>query len=706
MKSDATKQGQGGTVADAGESEIASQVEKLDWQSIARLVLLSRAIDSVEETQLAPAGETKLQLSSAGHELAQIILGVALDHPCDAVTAYYRSRPLLLASGMTCHEAIAASLASAEGPSGGRDVGVVFNLPRREKATILPASGNVGAQFTPAAGWAQALRYRTEILGEEVCRGAVAVATGGDGSVATNGFWSALTIGTTLNLPLLFFIEDNGYAISVPSTLQTPGGNIASNLAAFQNLKIIEASGSDPLETAKAVFRALQHLRCGKGPCLLRLALPRLSGHAFTDKQVYKAKEQLDADRMQDPLPQLKKFLLAQNVLSGADFASLEYDVFGEVNEALERVRGCAADPQLDPRQHLFFQRAPLQGGLRAAKALPQLGALDPDESGEELDLRQSIQRTLEREMQKNKRILVFGEDVGLYGGIHGVTRSLQESLGSNRVFDTSLSEEGIVGRSIGMAIAGLMPGPELQFRKYADAGYEQMVDAGLVRWRTDGKFASPMVVRIPVGCGKKGGDPWHSMCGEASYAHLLGWQIAMPSNAMDAVGLLRAALRGDDPTLFLEHRGLLVDERAHRNYPGDDYCLPFGKAGLCLDGDGLTIVSWGEMVYRCLEAASAFPGAVSVIDLRTLIPWDQESVLQSVRKTGKLLVVHEDTVTGGFAGEILATITSEAYDALQSAPQRLCTADCPIPYDVAQMKRVVPSVEQIQFAIERFLSP
>ena len=409
---------------------------------------------------------------------------------------------------------------------------------------------------------------------------------------------------------------------------------------------------------------------------------------------------------MQDPLPQLKKFLLAQKVLSGAEFASLEDDVFGEVNEALERVRGCAADPQLDPRQHLFFQRAPLQGGLRAANALPQLGALDPDESGEELDLRQSIQRTLEREMQKNKRILVFGEDVGLYGGIHGVTRSLQESLGSNRVFDTSLSEEGIVGRSIGMAIAGLMPVPELQFRKYADAGYDQMVDAGLVRWRTDGKFASPMVVRIPVGCGKKGGDPWHSMCGEASYAHLLGWQIAMPSNAMDAVGLLRAALRGDDPTLFLEHRGLLVDERAHRNYPGDDYCLPFGKAGLCLDGDGLTMVSWGEMIYRCLEAASAFPGAVSVIDLRTLIPWDRESVLQSVRKTGKLLVVHEDTVTGGFAGEILATITSEAYDALQAAPQRLCTADCPIPYDVAQMKRVVPSVEQIQFAIERFLSP
>ena len=706
MKSDATKQGQGGTVADTAFNEITSQIDKLDWRSIARLVLLSRTIDSVEETQLAPAGETKLQLSSAGHELAQVLLGVALDHPCDAVTAYYRSRPLLLASGMTCHEAIAASLANVEGPSRGRDVGVVFNLPRREQATILPASGNVGAQFTPAAGWAQALRYRTEVLGEDACRGAVAVATGGDGSVATNGFWSALTIGTTLNLPLLFFIEDNGYAISVPSTLQTPGGNIASNLAAFQNLKIIEASGSEPLETAKAVFCAVQHLRSGKGPCLLRLTLPRLSGHAFTDKQSYKTKEQLDADRIQDPLPQLKKFLLTQGILSEAEFASLEKEILGEVNEALKSLRNCVTDPQVDPKQHLFFETAPMQGGLRATKALPQMGSADPDGSDEALDLRQSIQRTLESEMQKNARILVFGEDVGLYGGIHGVTRSLQESLGSNRVFDTSLSEEGIVGRSIGMAIAGLMPVPELQFRKYADAGYEQMVDAGLVRWRTAGKFAAPMVVRIPVGCGKKGGDPWHSMCGEASYAHLLGWQIAMPSNAMDAVGLLRAALRGDDPTLFLEHRGLLVDERAYRNYPGDDYCLPFGKAGQCLEGDSLTIVSWGEMIYRCLEAASEFPGAVTVIDLRTLIPWDRESVLQSVRKTGRLLVVHEDTVTGGFAGEILATVTSEAYDALQAAPRRLCTADCPIPYDVAQMKRVVPSVAQIQSEIERFLNP
>ncbi len=707
MKSDATKPRQGDHVPghDADEREIASRVETLDWLAITRHVLLSRSIDAVEEEFLAPSGKTKLQLSSAGHELAQVLLGFALDHPCDAATAYYRSRPLLLASGMNCHEAIAASLACADGPSGGRDVGVVFNLPRRQRATILPASGNVGAQFTPAVGWAQSLHYRRDTLGEDACVGAVAVATGGDGSVATNGFWSALNIVTTLNLPQLFFIEDNGYAISVPSDLQTPGGNIASNLASFENLKINEASGTDPLEAAQAILSSLEYVRSGKGPCLLRLTVPRLAGHAFTDKQRYKTEQQLDADRSQDPLLKLERFLAERGILSKEEFATLRNEVRIEVNEVLANVEANISTPTDHPTQHLFYEGTPLQGGLRAAKVLPQLGSAECQASGREIDFREAVQCTLEKELKRNNRVLVFGEDVGAYGGIHGVTRSLQDNVGADRVFDTSLSEEGIVGRSIGMAIAGLMPVPELQFRKYADAGHEQMVDAGLVRWRTAGKFAAPMVVRIPVGCGKKGGDPWHSMSGEASYAHMLGWRVAMPSNASDAVGLLRSALRGDDPTLFLEHRGLLVDPRAQKQYPGDDYCLPFGTAIQCMEGDALTIVSWGEMVYRCIEAANTFPGAVTVIDLRTLIPWDKECVLESISKTGRALVVHEDTITGGFAGEILAVIATEAYDSLQAAPQRICTADCPIPYNVHQMEIVVPSVGQIRDSIEKLLT-
>jgi 2-oxoisovalerate dehydrogenase E1 component len=306
--------------------------------------------------------------------------------------------------------------------------------------------------------------------------------------------------------------------------------------------------------------------------------------------------------------------------------------------------------------------------------------------------------------MARNPRILVFGEDVGVKGGVHGATMGMQSAFGWERVFDTSLSEEGIVGRALGMALAGLLPVPEIQFRKYADPATEQINDIGSLRWRTAGKFCAPVVVRIPVGYGKKTGDPWHSVSGEAVFAHTLGWRIAYPSNAEDAAGLLRMALRGDDPTLFLEHRALLDTSVARRPYPGDDYCLPFGAAARLAEGDELTVVTWGEMVYRCLEAAEGFAGRVAILDLRTISPWDKEGVLDSVRQTGKVLVVHEDTHTGGFAGEIIATIASEAFTDLDAPIERLTTPDCPIPYNVGLMEAVLPSVERIRARMQAIL--
>jgi 2-oxoisovalerate dehydrogenase E1 component len=307
--------------------------------------------------------------------------------------------------------------------------------------------------------------------------------------------------------------------------------------------------------------------------------------------------------------------------------------------------------------------------------------------------------------MERNPRILVFGEDVGVKGGVHGATLGMQSRFGYDRVFDTSLSEEGIMGRAQGMALAGLLPVPEIQFRKYADPAMEQINDIGTVRWRTAGKFCAPVVVRIPVGFGKKTGDPWHSVSGEAIFAHTLGWRIAYPSNAEDAAGLLRTALRGDDPVLFLEHRALLDTVPARRPYPGDDYCLPFGLAARLVAGDELTVVTWGAMVERCLDAAGRFPGRVAVLDLRTLSPWDQDAVLESVRHTGKVLVVHEDTRTGGFAGEILATIAAEAFTDLDGPLGRLATPDHPIPYNVGMMESILPGVEQIALAMQDLLA-
>ncbi|MBM4422748.1 MAG: pyruvate dehydrogenase [Chloroflexi bacterium] len=669
-----------------------------DWLSVARYCLLSRELDRLEVEQLTPQGKVKYQFSAGGHELAQVLLALSLDHPKDAAAVYYRSRPFMLASGLTAREAIAAGMARAGTPSEGRDVGVTFSMSRRQRALVFPMSGDVGAQYTPAAGWAQSIRYRENVLGEKDWSGAVAAALGGDGSVAANGFWSALNIATTLSLPMLFFIKDNSYGLSVPGKYQTPGGNIAANLAAFGGLTVLEGNGSDPLQAAEIIAHAVRHARA-HGPCLLRMRVPRLLGHTFIDDQAYKTPEERADDAARDPLPRLRE------MFSADVWDQLIGEVRDELKDALAAAEGM---PEPDPTQtaaKLFYDGTPpLTGGLRSESAQLPLGGGAPERSGPRLNLLDAVKRAMENEMALNPRMLIFGEDVGVKGGVHGATMDLQRRFGEARVFDTSLSEEGIMGRAQGMAIAGLLPVPEIQFRKYADPAHEQITDIGTIRWRTAGKFAAPMVVRIPVGYGKKTGDPWHSVSGEAVFAHTLGWRIACPSNAADAVGLLRSALRGDDPTLFFEHRALLDTVPARRPYPGDDYCLPFGVAAALAEGDELTVVTWGETVHRCLEAAQPFEGRVTLLDLRTIIPWDADSITRAVRRTGKLLVVHEDTITGGFAAEIIAVIARECFTDLDAPIERLATPDCPIPYNVRMMEHVLPSVESIRAKMQTLL--
>lgn len=676
-----------------------------DWEKVARLVMLSRQLDLLEETRLAPQGAIAYQFSAKGHELVQVLLAQCLDHRRDAVGVYYRSRPFLLAAGLTPQEALAADLALSGSPSEGRDVGVVFNLPRRHGPTVLPASGDIGAQYTPVAGWAQAILYRQGVLGEDEWRGAVAAALGGDGSVATNGFWSALTIATTLRLPMLFFIEDNRYGISVPASLQTPGGDIAANLNAFKDLCIFSGDGGDPAEAWQLISRAVEVLRAAEGPCLLRLRVPRLQGHTFIDDQAYKTQQELEEEARQDPLPRLKEHLLSQNLVTLPVWESWEQEARLEVETALEKALAHPPPDASETTRHLFFCGDPaVQGGLRAENVLLPLGPSTPASQGARINLVDAVRRTLEIEMERNPRLVIFGEDVGVKGGVHGATLGLQSRFGAERVFDTSLSEEGIIGRATGMALAGLLPVPEIQFRKYADPAYEQINDLGTIRWRTAGKFAAPVVVRIPVGFGKKTGDPWHSVSGEAIYAHTPGWRIAYPSNAEDAVGLLRSALRGDDPTFFLEHRALLDTAISRRPYPGDEFCLPFGQAARLSEGDELTVVTWGAMVYRCLEAAQEFAGRVSVIDLRTILPWDRQTVLASVHETGKVLIVHEDALTAGFGAEIAAAIADQAFTDLDAPLERLAPPDVPIPYSVPLMQAILPDVETIAARMKALL--
>jgi 2-oxoisovalerate dehydrogenase E1 component len=676
-----------------------------NWLEVAHTVLLSRKIDLLEIDQLTPQGFVKYQFSSAGHELAQVLLAQALTHPHDAATVYYRSRPFLLAQGLSTSDALAAGMARAAGPSEGRDTGVMYNLPGNGKLTVLPTSGNVGAQYSPAAGWAQSIRYHSQVLEEPDWNGAIAVALGGEGSVAANGFWAALNIVTTLWYPFLFFIEDNQYGLSVPSLCQTPGGNIAANLAGYENLKTRDVDGADPESSWTAIKEAVGYIRKEGGPFLLRLRVPRLMGHTFVDTQTYKSDEQRTEEASRDPIPRLKQYLITHRIIDQIGWEELEINVDKKLRDALEIAKTTPEPTPESALEHGFYNgKSPIQGGLRPEERILPLGSPIPQPTGARMNLIDAIRRTLETEMERNPRILVFGEDVGVKGGVHGATQGMQSRFGEDRVFDTSLNEDGIIGRSTGMAIAGLLPVPEIQFRKYADPAHEQLNDLGTLRWRTANHFAAPVLVRMPVGFARKTGDPWHSVSAEAVYAHFIGWRIAYPSNASDAAGLLRTALRGDDPTFFFEHRALYDAPEARRPYPGDDYCLPFGTAAKLTDGNELTLITWGAMLHRCMEAIKAFPRRITLLDLRTILPWDKASVLESLHNTGKIMIVHEDTITNGFAGEIIATIIEQAFSDLDAPITRIATPDVPIPYNIGLMDAVLPSVERIQKEIKALL--
>jgi 2-oxoisovalerate dehydrogenase E1 component len=672
-----------------------------DWRRIAYLVHLSRALDALEEGELVPAKKVLYQFSARGHDMAQAILGSRLDDPNDAVCGYYRSRPLVLALGVDPADALGSNMMRAGGYSGGRDIGVVFNYPNPAGASALPMCGGVGAQYTPTAGWAQAAHYHETVLKDPAWSRAVGVVLGGDASVATNGFWSALTMATTLKLPMLFYIEDNGYGISVPGTMQTPGADIAANLASFKDLEVLSGDGTDPAEAARLVKRGLAHVRSRQGPCLLRLTVPRLQGHSAQDTQAYKSAEFVAAERARDPLPKLREHLVPA-LLEPAEWEAIAAEADAVVEDALARA---AARPEPDPATvavGVFSDDVPLQdmGGQWTDGYQPPAASEAPATAGQRVNMGAAIRRTFEHELSINPKVVLFGEDVGPKGGVHGVTLGLQDKFGPERVFDTSLSEEGIVGRAVGMALAGLMPCPEIQFRKYADPAAEQINDCGTMRWRTGNRFAAPMVLRMPIGF-LRCGDPWHSQTDEVRFVHAPGWKVAAPSNAADAVGLLRAGLRGNDPVVFLEHRALLDAPSARRPYPGDDYVLPFGQARITREGAELTIVTWGAMLERCEAAADASGRSVEVIDLRTLLPWDRETVLASVRRTRRCLVVHEDLATGGFGAEILAVVAREAFLDLDAPPSRLTMPDVPSPHNPILIEAAVPSVDKIAAEIE-----
>lgn len=677
---------------------------KVDWKKVAHLMLTSRAMDEKEENELVPNKDVLYQFSARGHELGQILLGNLLTNKHDSASAYYRSRPLLLTLGLSEEDAMAAPMAKSGGYSDGRDIGVVCNKPDADSPKVLPMAGDVGSQYTPAIGWAQGIEYRKNVLEEKEYDKAISVILGGDGSVATNGFWSALTIATTQNLPVLFYIEDNGYGISVTSEYQTPGGKISNNLQSFNNLKIYDGDGTDPEEAANLLEESVDYVRDRKGPAMIRLTVPRLNGHSYQDNQAYKDDDLLKQEQERDPLKKLKEFMVPDQITERT-WKNWEKKAKETIEEASEAALN---RPEPDPAQtekYAFAEEDDIQtiGGLFVdGHEFPE-SSEDPKPEKQRINIVEAIRRTLRYELETNPRVMVFGEDVGMKGGVHAATMDLQSEFGQERVFDTSLSEEGIIGRAVGLAYQGLMPVAEIQFRKYADPATEQLNNCGTTRWRTANRFAAPIVVRMPGGFAKCG-DPWHSMSNEVFFTHAIGWQVAMPSNAEDAVGLLRSAMRSNNPTVFFEHRNLLDAKYARKPYPGDEFIVPFGKAKKLKEGDELTIVTWGAMCERSEEAVEQTGVSADVIDLRTLMPWDKEAVLTSIQRTNRCLIVHEDSRTAGFGAEIAAVLVREAFQYLDAPVERITMPDIPVPYNVGLMDSVLPSTQKIAKTIEGLL--
>lgn len=723
----------------------SSPTSRIDWKRLLGDFFLSREMDHIEESELVPKGLVHHQFSSRGHEVVQLMLGQLLKHPFDAVSAYYRSRPLQLSLRIPHEEMMASVLARSGGYTEGRDSGVMANYPGKKRTKkgemfyegpyLLPMSGDVGSQYTPSAGWAQALQYRRHTLNEKKVQGAISVVCGGDSSVATNGFWSSITMATTLQLPMLFVIEDNAYGISVPSTLQTPGGNIVNNLYSFSGIELFDGDGVQPDEVLNLLWEAVEHVRSWNGPALIRFSVPRLAGHSYQDSQAYKTSGQVEREKERDPYDALKDYTIPGMVteLEWIRMEAKAKEIIGKHTE--EAIHRPMASPE-EISMHLYRNEwmgngpfpvhDPSESAIHGGSSKNSLNLLEMPQlrhsETQRINMVEAIRRTLESELYANPNLLLFGEDVGVKGGVHAATLGLQQTFGPERVFDTSLSEEGIIGRAVGMAYAGLKPVAEIQFRKYADPATEQLKNAGTVRWRTVNKFAAPVVVRVPGGFAKIG-DPWHSESAESFFTHLPGWQVVMPSDAEEAVGLLRAALRSDNPTLFFEHRHLLDAKVARSPYPGDHYLIPFGKARTLLSGTDLTVITWGAMVWQCKSAIddilsseeslmprsafgtpSSLRPTIDLIDLRTLAPWDKHSVLASVQKTGRCLIVHEDGKTNGFGAEIAAVIADEGFQWLDAPVKRLTSPDLPVPYAAELMNAVVPTIERIQEEIAQLL--
>ncbi len=675
-----------------------------------RLMLLSRKVDD-KEIQLKNQSQAFFQISGAGHEAVLVAAGKHLRPGYDWFFPYYRDRALCLTLGMTPLEMLLASVGSKDDPANaGRQMPSHWGHTR---LNIPSQSSCTGTQCLHAIGCAEAgsIYERVADIPDREARyhaDEVTYVSIGEGATSEGEFWESLNTACTNQLPVLILVEDNGYAISVPVEAQTPGGDISRVVEGIPGLRVMRCDGTDYLDSYRTLGEAVDHIRRRQGPVLVHATVVRPYSHSLSDdEKLYKTATEREAEAKRDPLLRMQQFLITGGLATNEELADILASVEREVNQAAAAALE-APKPEADTA--LLYVFSPDVDPTSAAFAS------EPAPSGKPDTMVAAINATLKDEMAHDPRIVLFGEDVADAsredalgtvtgkGGVFKVTHGLQRRFGSTRVFNSPLAEANIIGRGVGMALRGLKPVVEIQFFDYIWPGFMQMRDEmSMMRYRSGNYWSCPMVVRVPIGGYLRGGAPYHSQSGISIFAHTPGIRIVFPSNAQDAAGLLRTAIRCDDPVLFLEHKHLYRQTYNKGHYPGPDYTIPFGKASIVREGKDVVVLTWGALVQRSLLAAQQAEKdgiSVAVVDLRSIIPYDWDTIADVTRRTNRVVIAHEDQLTCGFGAEIAARISEELFEYLDAPVKRVAALDCPVAYAPVLEEAILPGSADVLKAI------